>query len=281
MYRFCVLLTLVSLSVSAYAAELVASVGAADALTGERVNDTTLRVTPDADTTYQALFEVAQPRISSPVYALRGRVRYDSIEGEAYLQLDSTFEGRGTFFSKAIADSGPLAKLHGSSEWREFVLPFHASNGESPEDLVPEKLVLGLFHSGSGDVFLKDLGIYQYAAGEDPLQNESAWFSGAAMGLAGGIGGALVGIWGALIGVLAGRGKARTLTMTSASILILFGVASLVAGITAVATGQPYYVFYPLILTGALLVFLIGGLRWRLPAIYAAHELKKMQAMDA
>ena len=70
--------------------------------------------------------------------------------GDAFLQLDNHFGEAGTFFTKSLAASGPLAKISGSSDWRAFVLPFFASTGEGGDTAAPgpERLVLSLYLPG-------------------------------------------------------------------------------------------------------------------------------------
>ena len=43
-----------------------------------------------------------QPKISAPVYALRGMIRYDGVEGDAYLQMNNDFGDTGVFFTKGV-----------------------------------------------------------------------------------------------------------------------------------------------------------------------------------
>ena len=119
-----------------------------------------------------------QPRISSPVYALRGKIRYEGVEGDAYLQLNSNFGDTGIFFTKGLAESGPLGKISGSSPWRNFVLPFFANQGELAGDapIVPDELTLELYLPAAGSVTIRDVRLYQYAAGEDPLATVSEGF---------------------------------------------------------------------------------------------------------
>ena len=115
---------------------------------------------------------------------------------------------------------------------------------------------------------------------EEPLQAAGQWFGDRSAGLLGGIGGALIGLWGALIGVLASRGKARHFVLASANALLVIGIASLVGGAAAVATAQPYAVYYPLLLIGIILVVVFGKMRGNLSARYEQSELKKMQSKD-
>ena len=86
---------------------------------------------------FHALIELEDPGIRLPVYALKGMVRYEKVEGDAFLQLDSHFDSLGTYFTKGLAPRGPLGKISGSSEWRPFVLPFYANSGEQADDASP------------------------------------------------------------------------------------------------------------------------------------------------
>jgi hypothetical protein len=76
-----------------------------------------------------------------------------------------------------------------------------------------------------------------------------------------------------------GIGRRFVLPMLIAASILAGGL--LVAGTVALAVGQPYAVYYPLLLGGALcgvlgIVGLVGG-RQR----YAQAELRRMQALDA
>ena len=230
----------------------------------------------------QLLLELSDPGISSPVYAVKGMVRYDDVQGDGFLQLDSHFGDAGIFFTKSLATAGPLGKLSGSSDWRPFVLPFFVNSGDQADSAapLPDTLTLSLVLPGAGTVSISDVGLYQYASGEDPLRATGQWFSDSSAGLLGGICGALLGLWGALIGVLSSRGKARRFVLGSANTLLVIGIASLVGGVVAVATAQPYSLYYPLLLIGIVLVVVFGKMRGNLSARYEQLELKKMQSMD-
>ena len=80
-----------------------------------------------------ALAVAELPRISSPDYVLRGRVKYGDVAGDGYLELLNDFADRGTFFTRSLAESGLLGKLNGTSDWRDFELPFHAQPGMVPK----------------------------------------------------------------------------------------------------------------------------------------------------
>jgi len=232
---------------------------------------------------FQRLLELDEPGISSSVYALKGMIRYDDVQGEGFLQMDNHFGERGTFFTKSLAPSGPLGKISGSSDWRPFTLPFYASSGDQADGAapLPQHLSLALYLPGPGTVSIRDVALYQYAAGEDPLRSAGQWFSSRSAGLLGGIGGALIGLWGALIGIVSSRGKARGFVLGSANAMLVIGIACLVGGVAAVATAQPYAVYYSLLLIGIILVAVMGKLRGALSDRYEQLELKRMQSMDA
>jgi hypothetical protein len=100
-----------------------------------------------------------------------------------------------------------------------------------------------------------------------------AWIPGTALGV-------LCGVWGSLVGVLAPRGRARTLVLGSLAFLLAAGLTCLILGIVAVVSGQPYGVWYGLLIGGALPVVILGGLARVVFMRYRDAELRKMQARD-
>lgn len=272
-----VALTLVLLSLTTQAEELVKAVSLAE-------EPLTITAVPSQHA--HLLIELPEPGISSPVYALKGMVHYEDVRGDAFLQLGNHFGAKGTFFTKGLALTGPLRKITGSSDWRPFVLPFYANAGDQADGklLLPEKLTLSLYLPGSGTVSVAEVGLYQYANDEDPLQRymqAGQWFSNRTAGWIGGIGGTLLGLWGALIGIVSSRGKARGFAVGSANALLFIGLASLIAGIVALGMAQPYAVYFPLLLLGVIIVAVMVMLRRTLSAHYEQLELKRMQSMDA
>ena len=269
-----VFFSLLFLSCSLQAEELVSAVSLAEE---------PLTITGVPGTQLQSLVELPEPGISSSLYALKGMVRYADVQGEGFLQMDNHFGELGTFFTKSLASTGPMGKISGSSDWRLFVLPFYASSGDPTDGAspLPEKLSLSLYLPGSGTVSIADVALYQYASGEDPLQATGQWIGNRGAALLGGFGGGLIGLWGALIGILSSRGKARHFVLASANALLVIGIASLVGGVVAFTTDQPYAVYYPLLLIGIILVAVLGKLRGSLSARYEQIELKRMQSMDA
>ena len=165
-------------------------------------------------------------------------------------------------------------KLHGTSGWREFVLPFDAT-GAPP----PTRLVMNVVFQGRGTVYLGPL-LLSDDKGSAGLGTHDTTPSRLA-GMAGGIAGAVVGGVGALIGVLTSLGRARRFVIASASFLTAVGALAFMAGIVAFASSGSYSSVYPpLLLLGFLTSVVSLGL---LPAIkkrYQEIELRTMRAHD-
>ncbi len=110
------------------------------------------------------------------------------------------------------------------------------------------------------------------------------WWTAYEGNLFGAIGGSVIGIvggtLGALAGVLAPRGKGRGPILGSFVALILLGVAMLALGLIAVLRGQPYHVWYPLVLCGGILSLvltcILPGLRTR----YRQAEARRLDAEE-
>jgi len=217
------------------------------------------------------------PAITKPVYAIRGEVRCSDVSPGSHLEMWSYFPDGDRYYSRTMADGGLLRKLDGTSDWREFALPFYAETGEPR----PTKLELNLVLSGPGRVEFRPPRLVQYDAGEDPLRMAGAWWGDRTGGLVGGVLGAVMGCFGALVGMLAGMGRGRPVVLALLLAMGGLGIVLFATGLVALSLGQPYGVFYPLLLTGliaGILGFvLLPGVRRR----YEQIELRRMTALDA
>jgi len=107
----------------------------------------------------------------------------------------------------------------------------------------------------------------------DPIQ-----FGALYGGIGGGVLGSLGGVLGAVAGKLAPQGKARSFVMGAFTFFTLLGVVHLALGIYAVVSGQPYGIWYPLVLIGFLLALLFGILK---PVVRKRYEEAEARRMDA
>jgi hypothetical protein len=137
---------------------------------------------------------------------------------------------------------------------------------------LPTKLDLKLFLPGAGTVYLRPLKL---------IGIKSDWWSPQMSGLIGGTAGALLGCLGGLLGLLAAVGKARGFVLTMTKMLIALGMLMAIAGILAVASSQPYAVWYPLVLTGGILTFVFSVNLYPIKKRYDDLEIRRMASMDA
>lgn len=221
-----------------------------------------------------ALVEFAPPPIADSTYAIRGRVRYSGVTGQGYLELLNHFPGKGVFFTRTLSEGGPMGRIEGTSDWRDFQLPFHQGTLHGPE-----KLVMNLSLAGPGTVEITDLELHVPA---DWATAGSSWWSDRIGGLIGGLGGAFLGIFlGGCLAPLAQRGKARR--FVTASLIGTTFVCSviLLIGLVALALRQPYNVYFPLLLLGGLGSSLSLVQLRTVQRKYRDSELQRIAALDA
>lgn len=223
-----------------------------------------------------SLIELEPPPIADKTYAVRGKIRYNGVEGTAHLEMWNHFAGGGMYFTKTLAEAGgPLGVIRGSSDWREFALPFNKDTAPSPT-----KLVINLVLPGRGVVEITDLALT--APADDLFGNVPGnWWPEQVAALIGGIGGSVLGVFlGCIIAPLIATGRARHFVYIALSAIGGCGLSAVVAGVAALSVGQPYHVYYPTLLLGGLsAVFGIGGFVMAL-ARYRQHDLRRMSALD-
>jgi hypothetical protein len=222
------------------------------------------------------LWTVENPPITSPLYALLGRIRHEQVEGTAYLEMWSVFAGGERYFSRTLQDSGPAAGLTGASGWREICVPFFNRKGGP----APQSLELNLVLPGPGSVWLDPIRLVQFGTEQELIELLSGggsvvWADWLGLGL--GVG---LGLGGGLIGLLAGLGRARRLALGLAWTLLGAGVVLLGTGLVAlVRTGQ-FQPAYPLLLSGGIAVAVVGANLGRLRRRYQEVEQRRMRALD-
>lgn len=103
--------------------------------------------------------------------------------------------------------------------------------------------------------------------------NAYAYIPGTLLGVAGGV-------VGPMVGLLAPRGRARGLVVGVLGLMLAASAALLVAGLIALATGQPYGVWYGLGLPGVIGLFVFGLNLPGILRVYRHIELRKLEAQD-
>lgn len=287
MLKTIVVLLLLVTSTASQAEELVSTLSWEQAkekglLRSGEISDTgVLTIAATTDGRNALILELPEPGITSPVYALKGMIRYAGVTDTGFLQMDSHFEGKGAFFTKGLAPDGPLRNISGDVDWRPFLLPFFANTDDqaSQPTPLPNQISLSLHLPGSGTVSLKDVALYQYAPGENPIAGAAGVFD-RSIGLFGAVGGALIGFWGAIIGTLSGLGRGRKFVMTSIHLFGAIGAVSLLGAVIGFLTSQPSQLSYTLALFGIILLALLAT-RGAIRARYESLELRKMKSIDA
>lgn len=221
------------------------------------------------------LVEIDSPGIARSRYAVKGRVRYEGVVGRGYVEMWSVFAD-GRYFTRTIAEQGPMRALTGSSEWRSMVLPFDTGGSGA----LPESLVINVVLPGPGRVSLSPLTLVELDPGEWPTGVNDSAGSGL-FGAGGAIAGASLGVVGAVLGWLGGMGKAKRLVLIGFRTLMAAGGVSLVLGVVAWTQGSAYTVYYPLLLIGAIALLVPASILPRLTKRYEEIELRQMSALDA
>jgi hypothetical protein len=117
--------------------------------------------TADAPTSYP-VWHKSQPGVQTKCYALRGSLRYQSIQGIGYMELWNQFPGTpepARYFSRTLAEAGPMKKISGDSDWRTVWIPFDGTESK----VLPERLDLNLVLPATGTVELSNFELYQFA----------------------------------------------------------------------------------------------------------------------
>jgi hypothetical protein len=103
--------------------------------------------------------------------------------------------------------------------------------------------------------------------------NHYAWIPGTAYGLA-------AGLMGGLVGWLVPRGRARNFILRAWFTLGAVAVALLTVGIAALGSGQPWGVWYGLLLPGAIGTLVVGANSVVILKRYREVEERRLAAKD-
>lgn len=218
---------------------------------------------------------IDRPGVSRRCFALEFRAQGRRLDEPVVLQMDTWLPEGGPYFSRTTGDSGPMRPLAGDDP-RRIVLPMTLSGDERPT-----RVALSVVFQGTGEVVLGRVELVEASHPAVLTSPEGAWWSGRAGGLIGGIGGGAFGLFCGVLGLLAGLGRGREPVTKLLLVLCLLGVATAGVGVLALVLGQPYAVWFPLVLLGGLVAVVCGGMR---PILYRNRrqaELRAMQAADA
>lgn len=120
---------------------------------------------PNDKLTIVTVFTLNKPAITHKLYAIKGQVRHEKVQGEAFLEMLNYFGDFDYFLSQTIAKKGPMKNLQGTSDWRPFILPFLNNKEE-----FPTKLVFNVYFPKKGTVYLGPIKLVQFSDQEDPFK---------------------------------------------------------------------------------------------------------------
>ena len=206
---------------------------------------------------------------TTSTYIVRGKVRYEDVEGIAYLEMWNVFPDESRYFSRTLSAYGSTKHITNTSGFRDFELPFNLMENK-PESVTLE---INVVMPGRGKIELSGLTI---------SETDNNFAITVALG---GILGGAVGLYGALLGSVAGilipLGKGRKYVDGLFLFGFIGGAIMLIFGIAAFVLGQPYGVHFPLTFIGIDLMILLPILYFTaIKKAYEQVELRKMQAMD-
>lgn len=226
------------------------------------------------------LLTITNPPITKKLYAIGGQIKYEDVSGDAYLEMWNYFPPtepgapEGKFFSRTMAQYGEMKKIHGTSDWRDFILPFNSEGASGP----PTRLEVNLVLPGKGKVSVSPLKLVLYEPNEIAAVVHGGWTNGLGPSI-GIIVVPILAVIGMLLGWLAKNGRARTFVIFGLRALAVLGVLLIIFGILALVRKQPSSVWIPMFLFGALLTAIF----FQLPTIqrrYEELELRRMNSVD-
>jgi len=200
--------------------------------------------------------EVNTPPLTLSNYRFDFPLRYENVEKVAFIEMWTHFSDGGVFFSRTLADLGPQQKLLGTSPLRTASLPFFNTSGKRPT-----RLVFNLVFNGTGTIWIGKPRFVQFGeklppeivkSADAPTSGATGWWSERAAGVLGGGAGAMLGVCGSLVGLLTYLGKGRRLALALLGVMLVMGALCLVTGIVSLIFAQPYHIFYPMLLIGAI-----------------------------
>jgi ABC-type transport system involved in cytochrome c biogenesis permease subunit len=110
------------------------------------------------------------------------------------------------------------------------------------------------------------------------------WWTDQEAGLFGGIAGSVVGILGGVLGTVAGilapRGRGKSFVYGLSIFMFCAGILSLIVGVVALSQGQPYGVYYPLLLMGFIGTLALGTVFPVIRKRYQEADNRRLEAEE-
>jgi Protein of unknown function (DUF4019) len=121
---------------------------------------------PNEEPMHARLLTITTPQIKAKRYAVMGEIRYENVQGAAYLEMWNDFP-RGRFFSRTMDEpgSGPTGQIAGTSDWRPFILPFDQMRIAN----TPNQIEVNLHLPGKGVVFVGPLRLVEFGTDQAVL----------------------------------------------------------------------------------------------------------------
>ena len=216
--------------------------------------DQLVTVTGSANPTNTVVLDLQNPSLPHHQYLLKSKIKFENVKGDGYLEMLNYFESGGPYFTRTLATTGQLGKITGTSDFREIALPFNASNG-----VLPKRITVAVVLPGEGKVTIKPFVTEQWTT-FSLLTYES--------GLLGAIVGGICGLLGGFFGVMAAIPPLRRYMFPFGIFVAGCSVIMLIVGLVFLCTGQPWGLWYPLVLVGILGTVIFG-----VNAFVARHRL--------
>jgi hypothetical protein len=239
------------------------------------------------------LLTIDKPGISQTMYVLQGEIRYDSVQGDGFLEMLSYFPPEhaglpdGQYFSRTLSEGGEMGKISGTSDWRSFKLPFDTMGS----GMTPKRLKIALHLKGPGTVYLGPLTLAQYAGAEREAhgglghewffgRTAHPWWSNTTSIWVSNIAAVVLTFVGVLTGLLSWKGKYHRFVVGLLKTCVGLGAVCGVGGFAAFAQHQPFSVWFPLSLSALILIPICLGLSVAVGKCYRDWEIRRMQSLD-
>jgi hypothetical protein len=101
------------------------------------------------------LIVIEDPGVQPPRFEVDGTVRHEDVAGVAYFEMWTVLPDGSRYFTRTLAETGPLGIMTGDSDTRPFSLPFELGEGGP----VPTQLEINLVTEGAGRFWVGPLVI--------------------------------------------------------------------------------------------------------------------------